>query len=148
MSVNTSFTVHGFYGWLGQLLRIRFGAWMGTLKNPTKCLWRRRPTVGSTTSSSVRLHIYLLSHEVSLNATLSNQSTHTGVTESLGIWSGFSKSYVKLGTVIECNVRSWKRHGLWLSLCILKFLVFQNMYKSSQVFHRACFITLCNPELQ
>ena len=39
----------------------RVGAWTGTLNNPTKCLWRGNPTVG-TTSSSVRLHIYAPSH--------------------------------------------------------------------------------------
>ena len=39
----------------------RVGARTGTLKNPTKCLWRGSPTVGQT-SSSVRLHIYVPSH--------------------------------------------------------------------------------------
>ena len=39
----------------------RVGARTGTLKNPAKCLWRGSPTVG-TTSSSVRLHIYVPSH--------------------------------------------------------------------------------------
>ena len=39
----------------------RVGAWTGTLKNPTKCLWRweTRPYVQT---SSVRLHIYVPSH--------------------------------------------------------------------------------------
>ena len=53
----------------------RVGAWTGTLKTSTKCLWRGSPTVGPT-SSSVRLQIYVPSHnymtEISLNVTLSN----------------------------------------------------------------------------
>ena len=39
---------------------VRIGAWAGTLKNPTKCLWRGNPTVGPT--STVGLHIYVPSH--------------------------------------------------------------------------------------
>ena len=36
------------------------GAWTDKLKNHTNCIWRWGPTVGTT--SSVLLHIYVLSH--------------------------------------------------------------------------------------
>ena len=72
--------------------RSRVGTWTGTLKNPTKCIWRwepeRRPNFFSPPAhlcaiayiTEISLHVTLYRQsltKISLIVTLSNQHTHT-----------------------------------------------------------------------
>ena len=57
----------------------RVGAWMGTLKNPTKCLWRSEPDRRSNYFFSPPAHLHVCAvtcvTEISLIVTLNNQFT-------------------------------------------------------------------------
>ena len=52
------------------------GAWTGTLKNPTKCLWRWEPDRRSNFFFSPPAHLCAVTYmtEISLIVTLNNQS--------------------------------------------------------------------------
>ena len=54
----------------------RVGAWTGTLKNPTKCLWRWEPDGRSNFCFTPPAHLCAVTYitEISLHVTLSKQS--------------------------------------------------------------------------
>ena len=54
----------------------RVGAWTGTLKNPTECLWRWKPDCRSSFFFSPPAHLCAVTYinEISLHVTFSNQS--------------------------------------------------------------------------
>ena len=54
----------------------RVGAWTGTVKNPTKCLWRWEPDRRFNFFFNPPVHLYAVTYitEISLHVTLNNQS--------------------------------------------------------------------------
>ena len=69
---------HRIKGWS------RVGAWTGTLKNPTKCLWRWEPDRRSKLFFSPPAHLRAVTYmtEISLIVTLNSQFNPTQVTNS------------------------------------------------------------------
>ena len=80
------------------------GAWTGTLKNPTKCLWRWESDCGSNFfSPPARLYAVTYITEISLHVTLSNKSHSLTLRWCIHISRGLFLSYLTLSRLQQAS---------------------------------------------